>query len=209
MTITDIQSARKGLSRLYIDGEYAVSLDTRALRENGISVGMEIDDEDFQELIEKCEYRRAKEKALWLLSGKDYSRVQLFDKLRKDVSEDTAEEVCERMEELGLIDDEKYARRLAHDLFYLKKLSYRGVVYKLMEKGIDKDLCEEIADEFDIDPVEQLVELIRDGIMCDMPEDEPEEMTESERMHMRMETETWAPAMGWELSAPVTREQLN
>lgn len=55
----------------------------------------------------------------------------------------------------------------------------------------------------------QLVELIRDGIMCDMPEDEPEEMTESERMHMRMETETWAPAMGWELSAPVTREQLN
>jgi len=34
-------------------------------------------------------------------------------------------------------------------------------------------------------------------------------MTESERMHMRMETETWAPAMGWELSAPVTREQLN
>ena len=64
------------------------------------------------------------------------------------------------MEELGLIDDEKYARHLAHDLFYLKNLSYRGVVYTLMEKGIDKDLCEEIADEFDIEPVEQLVELI-------------------------------------------------
>ena len=160
MTITDIQPARKGLSRLYIDGEYAVSLDTRALQENGVSVGMKIDDDDFRELIEKCEYRRAKEKALWHLSGKDYSRNQLFDKLRKDVSEDTAEAVCERMEELGLIDDEKYARHLAHDLFYLKNLSYRGVVYKLMEKGIDKDLCEEIADEFDIDPVEQLVELI-------------------------------------------------
>lgn len=55
----------------------------------------------------------------------------------------------------------------------------------------------------------QLLELIRDGIMCDMPEDEPEEMTESESMYMRMEAETWAPAMGWELSAPATREQLN
>lgn len=55
----------------------------------------------------------------------------------------------------------------------------------------------------------QLIDLIRDGIMCDMPEDEPVEMTESEHMHMRMEAETWAPAMGWELSAPVTREQLN
>lgn len=55
----------------------------------------------------------------------------------------------------------------------------------------------------------QLVDLIKDGIMCDMTEDQSKEMTESESMHMRMETEMWAPAMGWELSAPVTREQLN
>ena len=158
MTITDIQPARKGMSRLYIDGEFALSLDTRALSEYGVSAGMEIDDDELHELIEKCEYRRAKEKALWLLSGKDYSRKGLFDKLIKEASEDTAEEICSRMEELGLIDDEKYARRLAHDLFYIKKLSYRGVVYKLMEKGIDKELCEEIADEFEIDPVEQLIE---------------------------------------------------
>ena len=160
MTITDIQPARKGMSRLYIDGEFALSLDTRALSEYGVSAGMEIDDDELHELIEKCEYRRAKEKALWLLSGKDYSRKGLFDKLIKEASEDTAEEICSRMEELGLIDDEKYARRLAHDLFYIKKLSYRGVVYKLMEKGIDKELCEEIADEFEIDPVEQLIDRI-------------------------------------------------
>ena len=160
MTITDIQPSRKGMSRVYIDGEFAVSLDTRALKENAVTVGMDIDDEELKELIDKCGYRRAKEKALWLLSGKDYSRRDLFDKLVKESDEDTAEEICTRMEELGLIDDEKYARRLAHDLFYLKKLSRRGVVYKLMEKGIDKELCEEIADEFDVDPVEQLVELI-------------------------------------------------
>lgn len=55
----------------------------------------------------------------------------------------------------------------------------------------------------------QLVDLIRDGILCDMEEDEPRPLTESERMHMRMQTEMWAPAMGWELSAPVTREQLH
>ena len=64
------------------------------------------------------------------------------------------------MEELGLVNDENYARRLAHDLIYLKKLSVRGAKYKLMEKGIDRELCEEILEEFDVDPVEQLVELI-------------------------------------------------
>lgn len=160
MTITDIQPARKGMSRIYIDGEFALSLDTRALQENAVYAGMEIDDDELCSLIERCGYRRAKEKALWLLSGQDYSRQGLFDKLRKEAPENIAEEICDKMEELGLIDDEKYARRLAHDLFYVKKLSYRGVVYKLMEKGIDRDLCEEIADEFEIDPVEQLIELI-------------------------------------------------
>lgn len=160
MIITDIKPARKAMSSVYIDGEYAMKLDTGALKENGISVGTQLDDDMLRELIEKCEYRRAKERALWLLSGRDYSRRQLFDKLRAEVSADTAEEVCERMEELGLVNDESYARRLAHDLFHLKKLSARGVIYKLMEKGIDRELCEEIADEFDVDPVEQLVELI-------------------------------------------------
>lgn len=145
---------------MYIDGEYAMKLDTATLAENGITVGCVIEDDELKELIEKSNYKRAKEKALWLISGRDYSKKQLMDKIKKDSSEETAEEVCERMEELGLVNDENYARRLAHDLIYLKKLSVRGAKYKLMDKGIDRELCEEILEEFDVDPVEQLVELI-------------------------------------------------
>lgn len=160
MIITDIKPSKKALSCVYIDGEYAMKLDTATLRENCIKVGTELDDEELKELIEKSEYKRAKEKALWLISGRDYSKKQLADKLRKDSSAETAEEVCERMEELGLVNDESYARRYASDLLNIKKLSKRGAMYKLMEKGIDRDLCEEILDEFEVDPVEQLVELI-------------------------------------------------
>ena len=160
MRITDLKPVRKSLSLVYIDGEYAMKLDTATLAENGITAGYVLDDDELKELIEKSEYRRAKEKALYLISGRDYSKKQLMDKIKKDSSEETAEEVCERMEELGLVNDENYARRLAHDLIYLKKLSVRGAKYKLMEKGIDRELCEEILEEFDVDPVEQLVELI-------------------------------------------------
>lgn len=160
MTVTDIKPAKKALSMLYIDGEYAMKLDTATLKENCIKVGTVLDDDELRELIEKSDYRRAKEKALWLISGKDYSKKQLADKLRKESSEETAQEVCERMEELGLVNDENYARRYAHDLLYLKKMSKRGAKYKLMEKGIDRDLCEEILDDFEVDPVDQLVELI-------------------------------------------------
>ena len=160
MIITDLKPVKKSLSLVYIDGEYAMKLDTATLAENGIIVGYTLDDDELKELIEKSDYRRAKEKALYLISGRDYSKKQLMDKIKKDSSEETAEEVCERMEELGLLNDENYARRLAHDLIYLKKLSVKGAKYKLMEKGIDRELCEEILEEFDVDPVEQLVELI-------------------------------------------------
>ena len=84
----------------------------------------------------------------------------MFDKLQKEVSAETSESVCERMEELGLINDENYARRLAHDLLYIKKLSERGALYKLMEKGISRDVCESVLDEFEVDPTEQIVQLI-------------------------------------------------
>ena len=160
MIITDLKPVKKSLSLVYIDGEYAMKLDTATLAENGITVGYTLDDDELKELIEKSDYRRAKEKALYLISGRDYSKKQLMDKIKKDSSEETAEEVCERMEELGLLNDENYARRLAHDLIYLKKLSVKGAKYKLMEKGIDRELCDEILEEFEVDPVEQLTELI-------------------------------------------------
>ena len=160
MIITDLKPVKKSLSLVYIDGEYAMKLDTATLAENGITVGYTLDDDELKELIEKSDYRRAKEKALYLISGRDYSKKQLMDKIKKDSSEETAEEVCERMEELGLLNDENYARRLAHDLIYLKKLSVKGAKYKLMEKGIDRELCDEILEEFEVDPVEQLTEII-------------------------------------------------
>lgn len=160
MTVTDIKPARKALSMLYIDGEYAMKLDTQTLKENCIKVGTSLDDDELKQLIEKSDYKRAKEKALWLISGRDYSKKQLIDKIKKDSSPETAQEVCERMEELGLVNDENYARRYAGDLLNIKKMSKRGAKYKLIEKGIDRDLCDEILDEFEVDPVEQLVEII-------------------------------------------------
>ena len=160
MTVTDIRPARKKLCSVYIDGEFAMKLDAAVLEENCIKPGTQLDDERLHELIKESEYRRAKEKALWLLSGRDYSSGGLYSKLLKEASPETAQSVVERMEELDLVGDEDYARRLSHDLLYIKKMSKRGALYKLMEKGIDRELAEEVLDEFDVDPVEQITELI-------------------------------------------------
>lgn len=160
MIITDIVPKRKKLSAVYIDGEYALKIDTETIIASPYSVGSEISDEQLKELLEESGEKRAKEKALWLLSTRDHSKRELESKIRKTEDADSAKKAVERMEELGLIDDEKFARRYAEELINIKHLSTRGAKYKLVEKGVDKDLADEVLEELDPDPREHIEILI-------------------------------------------------
>jgi regulatory protein len=156
MTITDIVPKRKKLSAIYIDGEFALKLDTETVLASRFSAGSEITDEELKELIDSSNEKRAKERALWLISYRDHSRKELEEKVKKSADPESARKAVERMEELGLVDDEKYARRYASELLNVKHLSKRGAKYKLCEKGIDRELAETILDEFDDDPREHI-----------------------------------------------------
>lgn len=160
MIITDIVPKRKKLSALYIDGEFALKIDSETIIASPYSVGSEISDEQLKKLIESSNDKRAKEKALWLLSTRDHSKRELETKIRKTADGDSAKKAVERMEELGLVDDEKFARRYAEELINIKHLSVRGAKFKLTEKGIDRDLADEILEEMAPDPREHIEILI-------------------------------------------------
>lgn len=156
MTITAIEPRRKGLSALYIDGEFAMKLDTQTLLENRFDVGRDIDDEELHEIISLSNERRAKEKALWLISYRDHSKKELADKIRRTCDEDSAQKAVDRLEELGLVNDEVFARRYAEQLIFSKHMSKRGVSYELSRKGIDKELAQEILEDIDVDENEEI-----------------------------------------------------
>lgn len=160
MTITDIKKGRKYLSAIYIDGELAVRIDTRVILEENVRIGKEITDEQLKELIDLSNLRRAKEKALWLISHRDHSKKELVDKIAKTANKESAEIAADRMEELGLVNDEKYARRYAEELINVKHLSKNAVKYKLLQKGIDRDLIDEILFETETDPKEHIRAII-------------------------------------------------
>ncbi len=160
MQITAIEPRRKGLSALYIDGELAMKLDTEVLIAQRFDVGREITDEELRECLIASELKRCKDKAMWLISFRDHSRRELVDKLRRDYSEDCCEQTADRMVELGLIDDERFARRYSADLINLKHLSYRGVRQKLAEKGISRELIDEVTGESEIDEEQQIRTII-------------------------------------------------
>lgn len=152
MLITAVEPRRKAMCALYIDGEYVMNLDARTVIENRFDVGREIDDEELHEIIRLSNERRAKEKALCLISYRDHSKKELTDKIKRTCDEESAEKAVERMEELGLINDENFARRYAEQLLFSKHNAPRGAVRQLVQKGIDRKLAEEIIEEIDFDP---------------------------------------------------------
>ena len=83
MEITAIEPRRKRLSQLYLDGEPAVKVDTETLLKAHWKVGMEISDEELHGLLQESETRRAKEKALYLLEYRNYSKRELTEKIAR------------------------------------------------------------------------------------------------------------------------------
>ena len=160
MLITAVEPRRKAMCALYLDGEFVMNLDARTLIENRFDVGREIDDEDLHEIIKLSNERRAKEKALWLISYRDHSKKELTDKIKRTADEESAEKAVERMEELGLVNDELYAQRYANKLIFTKHMSKNAVVFELARKGIDKDVAEEILDNIEVDESQQIREII-------------------------------------------------
>lgn len=160
MKITDIRPRRKGLSAVYIDGEYALSLDTQTLLEHRIDIGREFDDEELHDLIESSNERRAKEKALWLISYRAHSKKELRDKISRTCDRQSAEKAVERMEELGLVNDRDYAERCAQTLIFTKHMSKRGAAMELRRKGIESEIIDEVLDDIEVDEREQIQAVI-------------------------------------------------
>ena len=108
------------------------------------------------EIIKLSNERRAKEKALWLLSYREHSKKELEDKIRRTSDDESAQKAVDRMEELGLVDDERFARHYAEKLLNTKHMSMRGIAYELTRKGIDRETAEELCEELDVDVSEQI-----------------------------------------------------
>lgn len=156
MTITAIEPRKKGLSALYIDGEFALKIDTETLIKNRIDVGTQIDDDTLYDIINQADIKRAKDKAMWLISYRDHSKKELIDKVSKTCSKQAAQKAVQRLQELGLVNDEAFAKRYSAELLNVKHLSPTACRQKLIEKGIDRDLIDDILSNTDVDVYENI-----------------------------------------------------
>lgn len=149
MELTAAEPRRKGLTQLFLDGEAAVKIDTEIFVRSGLKPGDELTDDELHRLIEASDARRAQEKALYLLEYRSHSKKELAEKIaRTAASKEAAQAAADRMEELGLVDDEAYARELARVLFTRKRYGAMRVKQELRQKGIESELIEELLSEY-------------------------------------------------------------
>lgn len=172
MLVTAVEPRRKGLSALFLDGEFVCNIDTETLLKFRVRPGEELSDEQLRGLICAGDRRRAEEKALFLLEHRSHSQKELADKISRVTSREAAEAAARRMAELGLVDDEAYARSFAAELLGRKGLSASRARQELLRRGIARDLAEAAVEEAAPDPVEKIRELVGKKYSAALGDDE-------------------------------------
>ena len=100
---------------------------------------------------------RAREICLRALERRMHSRRELALKLRqKGVPEEVGEAVLDRLAEVGLVDDEAFARMYVTSRQRSRPRGHRGLLAELLRKGIERETAAAILEELEEeeDPVE-------------------------------------------------------
>lgn len=67
--------------------------------------------------------------------------------IRKGFTDEETSEVCDYIEEVGLVDDDLYVKFFVEDSFRIKNKGARKIVYELKQRGIDDDKINEAIEE--------------------------------------------------------------
>lgn len=160
MQITAIKKDKLHLTRVTLSDEREILIDNDVCYERSLKAGTVLDEDSLKELVFESDYRRAKSRAVWYLDRMDHTEKGLFDKLvRAGFSKAASASVIARFIEVGLLDDERYARNYAERLINAN-VSKREAVGKMLSKGVPYDLVKSVLDDTEADEQTQIKNLL-------------------------------------------------
>lgn len=125
-----------------------------------LKAGISIPQQAVLEISEADQFRKARERALYLLDYRDYCFVELYKKLEQNYSEEICLRVVNNLAQAGIINDRRYAERLGEKLVCTKGYGYYRARQEMLMKGLDRELVEEILEEYSDETLQRLEELI-------------------------------------------------
>lgn len=160
--ILSVKPGKGNKIHIYIDDEYRLTVDSDFWYSERYRNLKEIDENELTELIGAVGFRRAYNKGLDFLSRRPYGTRELIKKLcEKGHEKEYAEKAAERLSELGLLNDEEYARILSEELFERKGFSKKRVVQELVFRGIDREIAQNTAEALDNNAENRIILLVR------------------------------------------------
>ena len=155
---------RQNKIHISIDGEYLLTVDEIFWADSGYISGDEIYSEELSAFREAAGSRIAFNSALNSLDLRDHSVRELRQKLIRKYEPQHVDSAIERLLELGLLDDERFAANYARMLFEHKKYGRNRIKQELFAKGIASDITNTVLDEIfeaeETDNVERIVDII-------------------------------------------------
>lgn len=148
MRITELSPYKGTTWQITTESGGKIFIGQKTVEKMNLKKGMELPDSAIESIKEEDLERKSMERAMYLLSGRDYGFVELFRKLEKTYPKEMCLRTCKLMAEKGLVNDREYAFRLGKQLFGIKKESAIAVRYKLTQKGIPKDIISEVIDTY-------------------------------------------------------------
>ncbi len=145
MRITGLKPQRRSKKRLsvFVDGEFAFSLDKETIAQFGLKEGKRVDSQFLEQVVLEEQFRLCRDYAFLLLSYKARTEKELRERLeKKGYSPEVIARVFERLKELGLVDDEKLAQDYVEDRI---KVGHKGrwrVRQELLKRGLSRQQIE-------------------------------------------------------------------
>ncbi|MCI5869404.1 MAG: regulatory protein RecX [Dorea sp.] len=145
MTVSRIEPVSKTRYKVFIDGQFAFALYKGELSRYHIVDGSEIDENVYQ-ILYKDNVKRAKLRAMHLLSDMGRTESQLRTKLLQGgYPQKIVDEAITYVKSFGYINDREYARNFVESR--KEKKSRKEIYAALCQKGLDSELIKEALDE--------------------------------------------------------------
>lgn len=161
MKIEKIEKYKGKTYGVYFEGAEPIFINSEIVSEYHLKAGSEIPESALAEVVRANDLRRARERALYLLDSREYSYIELFKKLEVNYDEDICYEVMNRLCELGLVDDRRYAERLGEYYIMTKGFGTYRASQEMYRKGISKELSDEVLEQYEDDTAVRLYEIVK------------------------------------------------
>ncbi|MGH7240846.1 MAG: RecX family transcriptional regulator [Candidatus Saccharimonadales bacterium] len=156
MKITKIVQQQKQQHRysVFVEGKYSFSLSESALLESRLNSGQEVTTEQITEYKQLSADDKLYGRALNYVALRPRSIWEVeFYLRRKEAPPPLIEQITNKLQRLGLLDDQKFAESFVHNRRLLRSSSTRKLQLELRKKHIASDIIEQVlaADETDTD----------------------------------------------------------